>query len=78
MSFGGVFLRQFGLLVGGEVIALSVRGGGLQMGLGGEVVELDGAFSRGVGHGVLAPYRLTVGCEGRPMSRSGAHLKPTR
>ena len=54
MGFFGVLLRDTGLLVGAEMIALVVRSGGFEVGLGGEVVKLYGALTGGVGHVVLS------------------------
>ena len=54
MGFFGVLLRKAGLLVGAEVVALIMRSGGFEVGLGGEVVKLNGALTGGVGHVVLS------------------------
>ena len=54
MGFFGVLFGKAGLLVGAEMVALVVRSGGFEVGLGGEVVKLYGALTGGVGHVVLS------------------------
>jgi hypothetical protein len=54
MGFFSVLLRKAGLLVSAEVVALVVRSGSFEVGLGGEVMKLYGALTGCVGHVVLS------------------------
>ena len=54
MRFFGVLFGQAGLLVCAEMVAFVVRSGRFEVGLGGEVVKLNGALTGGVGHVVLS------------------------
>ena len=54
MGFLSVLSGEAGLLVGAEMVAFVVRSGRFKVGLGGEVVKLNGALTGGVGHVVLS------------------------
>jgi hypothetical protein len=69
VGFRGVLAGEAGLLVGAEVVALVVRSGGFEVGLGGQVVELDGALTGGVGHVVLSlQFGYWMPVEGKTVS----------